>query len=128
MHDGLLVKLGGVVDVVLTIVVVVVEGGFGVVVVVETVLVVVVVVETLFEGAGVVVDTMLQGNSEISSFGLHDFPSSYVPSGQTHPSTMGPLQHLSLGSQFLPSSSSAPLPLPFPFPGTHFFGTCISGE
>ena len=44
VHEGLLVKLGGVVDVVLTIVVVVVEGGFGVVVVVETVFGVVVVV------------------------------------------------------------------------------------
>ena len=56
MHDGLLVKLGGVVDVVLTIVVVVVEGGFGVVVVVETVFGVVVVVDT--DGLNVVVETV----------------------------------------------------------------------
>ena len=56
MHEGLLVKLGGVVDVVLTIVVVVVEGGFGVVVVVETVFGVVVVVDT--DGLNVVVETV----------------------------------------------------------------------
>ena len=52
VHEGLLVKLGGVVDVVLTIVVVVIEGGWiGDVVVVETVIG----VDT--EGLNVVVET-----------------------------------------------------------------------
>ena len=50
-------------------------------------------------GVVVVPDTLEQGTMEASNTFLHVFPSSYVPSGQPHPSTIGPLQHLSSEAQ-----------------------------